>query len=48
MALTKAQIVDSLVEQLGYPKSKAVDLVEALLEIIKTDLSDGNDVLISG
>ena len=39
MALTKAQIVDSLVEQLGYPKSKAVDLIEALLEIIKDGLT---------
>ena len=48
MTLTKAQIVESIYNQLGCTKNEAGDLVENLLEIIKAELSAGNDVLISG
>jgi len=48
MTLTKAQIVESVQNQTGFPKNKSSDLVESLLEIIKRTLSSGEDVLVSG
>ncbi|MFZ1202662.1 MAG: integration host factor subunit alpha [Desulfobacterales bacterium] len=36
------------VHELGFTKKKSVDTVESLLEIIKTTLERGEDVLISG
>ena len=47
MALTKSDIVDTLFNQTGFPRARCMELVEALLEIIKGELSAGNDVLIS-
>lgn len=47
MALTKNDIV-STVHELGFTKKKSVDIVESLLEIIKSSLEKGEDVLISG
>ena len=48
MTLTKADIVESVNNELGYPKNRCSDLVETLLEIIKESLEQGEDVLISG
>jgi len=48
MTLTKIQIVESIQDQTGFPKNKSVDIVETLLEIIKSTLVSGEDVLISG
>lgn len=47
-SLTKAQIVDNIQEQTGLTKVKATETVEILLEIIKSSLAIGEDVLISG
>jgi integration host factor subunit alpha len=47
MALTKNDISIDVYE-IGFPKKKAVDVVENLIEIIKTTLEKGEDVLISG
>jgi len=47
MALTKSDIV-ARVHDLGFTKKKAVDTIEALLEIIKGTLENGDDVLVSG
>jgi integration host factor subunit alpha len=47
MALTKSDIV-AKVHDLGFTKKKAVDTIEALLEIIKGTLESGDDVLVSG
>jgi integration host factor subunit alpha len=47
MALTKNDIVTK-VHELGFTKKKAVDTVESLLEIIKSTLAQGDDVLVSG
>ena len=46
--LTKARIVESIQEQNGFSKAKATDVVETLLEIIKSTLAGGEDVLVSG
>ena len=47
MALTKNKIVEQ-VNELGFTKKKSVDIVESLLEIIKRNLEEGEDVLVSG
>lgn len=41
-------IVDAIHEQLGYPKNKSAELLETLLELMKSTLEKGEDVLISG
>jgi integration host factor subunit alpha len=48
MSLTKAQIVEKIQNQTELTKMKANESVETLLEIIKSSLSAGEDVLISG
>ena len=47
MAVTKDDIV-ARIHEVGFSKKQAVDLVEALIEIIKANLEKGDDVLISG
>ncbi len=47
MALTKAQIVESIHNQTGFSKNRSLQIVETLLEIIKSTLASGEDVLIS-
>ena len=47
MALTKSDIVAS-VHNLGLTKKKSVEVIESLLEIIKSSLESSEDVLISG
>ena len=41
-------IVDTIHDQLGYPKNKSAEMLEMLLELIKDNLQRGEDVLISG
>jgi integration host factor subunit alpha len=47
MALTKAQIVEAVQNQTGFTKNRSSELVESLLEIIKSTLTSGEDVMIS-
>lgn len=47
MALTKNDIV-AKVHHLGFTQNKSTKVIESLLEIIKSALSDGDDVLVSG
>jgi len=48
MTLTKAQMVESVQNQIAFPKDKSVEIIETLLEIIKNTLASGEDVMISG
>ena len=48
MTLTKADIVDAVQSELGIPKNQSIDKIEALIEIIKSTLASGEDVLVSG
>jgi integration host factor subunit alpha len=48
MTLTKANIVDTIHNDLGFPKNRSAELIEILLEQIKSTLEKGEDVLISG
>ena len=48
MTLTKDDLVKVLAKENGYPINQSVKQVEALIEIIKSKLAAGEDVLISG
>ncbi len=48
MTLTKAQLIDSIHDQLNFSRKRSTELMETLLEIIKKQLESGEDVLISG
>ena len=48
MALTKAQIAESIRSELNFTKNKSVEIVETILELIKGSLASGDDVLVSG
>ena len=47
MALTKAQIVDSVSGQIGFTQKHSFEIIETLLEIIKRTLESGEDVLVT-
>ena len=46
--LTKAHIVDAAIEANGFTCRKSVETIETLLELTKSMLESGEDVLISG
>ena len=48
MTLTKSQITDAIADQNGFTKKQSSKTVETILEIIKSKLATGDDVLISG
>ena len=48
MPLTKAQLVESIYNQIGTTKNRSAEILEACLELIKSTLESGEDVLISG
>jgi integration host factor subunit alpha len=48
MSLTKDDIVKALAKANGYHVNHSVELIETLLELIKSKLVSGEDVLISG
>jgi integration host factor subunit alpha len=46
--LTKANLIEAIHQELQFTKSKSTEVVEQVLEIIKSSLVAGEDVLISG
>jgi integration host factor subunit alpha len=48
MAVTKAKILESIMEGTGFTRNKSTEITETLLEIIKRTLTSGEDVLVSG
>ena len=48
MALTKDSLIDTIAKKYGFKKKQSTEIVETLLEIIKSKLASGEDVLISG
>jgi integration host factor subunit alpha len=48
MTLSKDAIISAVAKANGYHRPQATQFVETLLEIIKSRLSSGEDVLISG
>jgi integration host factor subunit alpha len=47
MTLKKADIVEAVAKQNGYTLNQSFEVVESLLEIIKSALESGEDVMIS-
>jgi integration host factor subunit alpha len=47
MALTKADIVEAMQSDMGFTRHQFAELVESLLETIKSKLESGEDVLVS-
>ena len=48
MTLTKADTVELIHSRLGLPKNRSAEITETLLDIIKSALASGEDVMISG
>lgn len=48
MSLTKYKIAEQLQSGLGFSKERSLETVESMLEIIKSTLESGEDVLVSG
>ena len=46
--LTKAHIINAVIEQNSFTQKKSFETVEILLELIKQSLESDDDVLISG
>ena len=47
MTLTKAQVIEEIRHRNGLTRIKSIEAVETLLEIIKSSLASGEDVMIS-
>ncbi|RJQ57180.1 MAG: integration host factor subunit alpha [Desulfobacteraceae bacterium] len=47
-ALTKAEIISAIQKENGYSQKQSINIVETLLEIIKSTLESGEDILVSG
>ncbi len=48
MTITKNDIIERVTERIGFSRSQSVELVESLLETIKSSLERGDDILVSG
>ena len=48
MTLTKSHIIDDIAGQNGFTCKKSTETVETILEIIKSTLASGGEVLIRG
>jgi integration host factor subunit alpha len=48
MTLTKSEIVDGITDGIGVSRKMGVQTLETLLEIMKKNLQNGEDVLVSG
>ncbi|RLB27246.1 MAG: integration host factor subunit alpha, partial [Deltaproteobacteria bacterium] len=48
MTLTKSDLIDSIYNSTSLPRNKSAEIVDALLEIMKHTLENGEDVLITG
>ncbi|NDF15356.1 integration host factor subunit alpha [bacterium] len=46
--MTKADLVDSIHEKIGFSKKEAADIVELIFDTIKGALTDGDKIKISG
>lgn len=47
MALTKTDIVEQIAEEIDFSPAEAKDILEELLEIVKSALASGEDLMIS-
>ncbi|MGD0276197.1 MAG: integration host factor subunit alpha [Syntrophales bacterium] len=48
MAMTKKELIDLIYDRMGISKIESYKIVESFFDIIKDELIQGNDVMISG
>jgi integration host factor subunit alpha len=48
MALTKNTLIEKIIEETKLSKKASTDSIEAILEIMKSTLESGDDILVSG
>ena len=48
MTTKKSDLIQAVAEANGFPLNRSVEIIEILLELIKTKLTAGEDVLVSG
>ncbi|MFH0958650.1 MAG: integration host factor subunit alpha [Pseudomonadota bacterium] len=48
MTLTKERLIESIYNQCGFSKKKSVELIESFIDLMKSSLASGEDVLVSG
>ena len=48
MTFTRADIIDDIHNQIGFPRNRSREMVDFLLETIKKELQSGEDVMVSG
>ena len=48
MTATKSDLVNAVAEANGFPQNKSAEIVEILVDLIKSKLAADEDVLISG
>ncbi len=48
MTTTKSDLINAVTEANGFPLNRSVEIIEILLELVKTKLAAGEDVLVSG
>ena len=48
MTATKSDLIHAVADANGFPQDKSAEIVETLIDLIKTKLAGGEDVLISG
>jgi len=48
MTATKDSIIEVVSGETGFPKSRSLEIVETLIEIIKKALESGEDFMVSG
>ena len=48
MNTTKSDLIQAVAEANGFPQNKSAEIVETLIDLIKTKLAGGEDVLVSG
>ncbi|THB81263.1 MAG: integration host factor subunit alpha [Desulfobacteraceae bacterium] len=48
MALTKTVIAERIQNKLNFSRTETYDILEEFLEIIKSTIADGEDIMISG
>ena len=48
MTTTKSDLIHAVAEANGFAQNKSVEIIEILLELVKTKLAAGEDVLVSG
>ena len=48
MSLTKDRLIEAIAEENGFPKKHSTEIVETFIDIIKSILASGENVLVSG